>query len=183
MKFLSLTHPKKLSKLKDLQEYNFIHGKYLSDILKNHLFKFAILGGGISKFITISSGLPCIYIARNELEKIHLQNIRNLNLGYVVNSLEEITHGMRYIEENYELICKTSWDAIDGRGPNRFFEGFGAKAKLVCFPSTNFLFLLYLNNLDCLKSCIQKTNRLVCLFHYLQFLNNLSFYIHLWLDQ
>lgn len=71
--------------------------------------------------------MPCIYIARNELEKIHLQNIRNLNLGYVVNSLEEITHGMGYIEENYELICKTSWDAIDGSGPNRFLKALEQK--------------------------------------------------------
>lgn len=113
---------KKLSKLNDLKEYNFIHGKFLSDILTNHLFKFAILGGGISKFITISSGLPCIYIPRNELEKIHLQNIRNLNLGYVVNSLNEIPYGINYIEENYELISKKSWDAIDGSGPKRFLK-------------------------------------------------------------
>ncbi len=110
---------KKLSKRTDLKDYNFIHGKFLSDILNEHEFKFAIMGGGISKFVTISSGMPCIYIPRNSLENIHLKNIEILNLGFVLGEGRTIEDGIFYIENNYEAISTTSRQTIDGYGPNR----------------------------------------------------------------
>tara|TARA_B100000214_G_C23965650_1_gene627579 strand:- start:187 stop:1125 length:939 start_codon:yes stop_codon:yes gene_type:complete len=110
---------KSLSKRRDLKNYQFIHGKYLSEILNDQLFKFAIVGGGISKFVTISSGLPCIYIPRNNLESIHLQNIEKFNLGYVLNNKKNIDQGVNYIEERHQEVSRKSWLEIDGQGQER----------------------------------------------------------------
>lgn len=110
---------KKLSLRNDLKDYTFIHGKFLSNILNQYKFKFAIMGGGISKFVTISSGIPCIYIPRNKLENIHLNNIEILNLGFVLDKNKTIEDGMNYIENNYSIISNTSRQVIDGHGPKR----------------------------------------------------------------
>ncbi len=110
---------KSLSKRRDLKNYQFIHGKYLSEILNEQLFKFAVMGGGISKFVTISSGLPCIYIPRNDLESIHLQNIEKLNLGYVLNNKKNIDQGVNYIEERHQEVSQKSWFEIDGQGQKK----------------------------------------------------------------
>ena len=110
---------RRLSRRKDLSNYKFIHGRYLSEILNDHFFKFAIVGGGISKFVTLSSGLPCIYIPRNSLEKIHLQNIEKFNLGFVLNNEKTLDQGINFIEEHHEEISQKSWLEIDGRGQER----------------------------------------------------------------
>ena len=102
-----------------MMAYQFIHGKYLSEILNDHFFKFAIVGGGISKFVTLSSGLPCIYIPRNSLEKIHLQNIEKFNLGFVLNNEKTLDQGINFIEEHHEEISQKSWLEIDGQGQER----------------------------------------------------------------
>lgn len=61
-----------LSKLESFKNENviLIQDMSLSEILSNLDFYFGIIAGGTSKYITSAYGLPCLFVGRNELEKI-----------------------------------------------------------------------------------------------------------------
>lgn len=90
----------------------------LSDILLTEKFKFGVLGGGTTKYVSMSYGLPSIFLPRNDLDKKLIDKFLEESLSFSISDLDN----HKSLNEELQNISIKTKNTIDGEAGKRISQ-------------------------------------------------------------